>query len=78
MGDFQISQMIKLILGIFVVVLVVLGVFFIFKNRIISIFGDSEGIEDKNEKNSSGNQVFEEESLLGEVEVELIPIEGIT
>lgn len=38
MSELTIEQIIKLILGIFVVVAVVLGIYLIFKNRIMDFF----------------------------------------
>jgi len=38
MGELTIEQLIKIILGVFVVVVVVLGIYFIFKEKIIDFF----------------------------------------
>ena len=38
MAELTINQLIKLILGIFVVVVVIAGIYFIFKNKILDFF----------------------------------------
>jgi len=43
--ELTINQLIKIIIGIFVVVVVVLGLYFIFKNKIIDFFGNLPGGE---------------------------------
>lgn len=41
MSELTISQLIKLIIGALVVVAVIVGVYFVFKNNILDFFGGS-------------------------------------
>lgn len=59
MSELTTSQLIKIILGVFLVVVVVLGIFFFFKDSVIDFFKNLPGEEEETEDAEDSSSVDE-------------------
>ena len=75
MANLTVPQLIKIVLGIFVVVVVVVGIFLFFRGNVIDFFKNLVGVEEEGEYGGvgvSGDVGGEEDSSVGG-EVEELP-----
>ncbi|MCA9487673.1 MAG: hypothetical protein KC516_01790 [Nanoarchaeota archaeon] len=75
MSELTTNQLIKIIVGFFVVAVVILGVYLIFQNKILTFFQVEEHIENNDSSQDNSIQINQTPNSSQKPQINLVPID---